>query len=79
MLTKRTNILFDHAFWTQLTVLAKERGISVAELIRLALRKTYFEDNEHQEISRACQSIRLNRKSFGKLDYKDLINDGRKH
>lgn len=79
MLTKRTNILFDKELWNQLTELARIEQVSVGELVRTAVEEKYLEDNRLEKIKRACQSIKAIRKRFkGKIDYKALINYGRK-
>ena len=80
MLTKRTNILFDQHLWNQLTKLSKKQNASVGELIRTAVEEYYeLKDDTQQKIQRACNAIEATRKRVkGKLDYKDLINYGRK-
>jgi len=78
MLTKRTNILFSEQTWSKLTRLAQKRGVSVGELVRDAVHNNYFDDS-HERVKEACESILRNRKRVsGKLDYKALINQGRK-
>lgn len=41
MLTKRAQILFDEKTYTSLEEIADEKGISVGELVRTAVKKTY--------------------------------------
>lgn len=80
MLTKRTNILFDDLLWNQMTQLAKKRKTSVGELVRQAVSEKYLNDDKTERIKKACEAIEKTRKLFkGKIDYKALINYGRKY
>lgn len=80
MLTKRTNILFDEQLWKALTAEAKKRKTSVARLVRKAVEKEYFEDTKWEERRRAFEEIKKIRKiSKTRIDYKALINYGRKY
>lgn len=79
MLTKRTNILFSQRMWQELLALAKKQETSAADLIRNAVAVKYFSADANEGISRAYESILKNRKrATGKVDYKALINDGRR-
>lgn len=79
MLTKRTNILFDQALWNRLAQLAKDMNTSVGKLVRDAVEEKYTEDKNLEKIRKACESIEKHRKVFkGKIDYKALINYGRR-
>ena len=80
MLTKRTNILFDEHLWTELTALAQKQRISVGELIRKAVKEYYdLHDRNTITIQNACAAIESARKQQkGTVDYKALINYGRK-
>ena len=42
--TKRFQILLQPRMWDHLRLLARERGTSVADLIRVAVEKVYFSD-----------------------------------
>ncbi|MBI1961213.1 MAG: hypothetical protein HYS45_00755 [Parcubacteria group bacterium] len=78
MLTKRTNILFSGETWTKLERLARTRGSSVGELVRNAVHESYFDDTR-ERAKEAYESILRNRKRVsGTLDYKALINEGRR-
>lgn len=66
MLTKRTQILFDQQLWTSLMQLAKEKNISVGELVRSAVRERYSEDGKQERIGRAVENILKFRKKYGK-------------
>ncbi len=80
MLNKRTNILFDVELWKQLVRMAKDRQTSVGQLVREAVRKTYFEDERRRQIREAIDEIRRIRPHLkGPLDYKAMINEGRKY
>lgn len=78
MLEKRTNILFDRKLWESLLILARQHGVSVGQLIRDAVKKTYFSEGKDEKISRAFESILANRKKFKSLNYRELIEYGRK-
>ena len=80
MLTKRTNILFDENLWKTLTSEAKKRKSSVGKLVRAAVVKMYAQDEELEKRREAVERIKKIRKiSKGKIDYKELINYGRKY
>lgn len=80
MLIKRTNILFDQKTWEMLTALAQQRGNSVAELVRKAVKKTYFSESEKMAKRQALEKIiSLRKKTKGKINYRQLIEDGRKY
>jgi hypothetical protein len=49
-LIKRTNILFSVDQWQKLTQLAQERESSVGELVRAAVRRTYFSEVEGERM-----------------------------
>ena len=79
MLTKRTNILFSEQTWSKLTRLAQKRGSSVGELVRDAVQDSYFDDKQNDRAAAAYHSIIRHRKRVpGKIDYKELINEGRR-
>ena len=80
MLTKRTNILFDEALWKLLVAQAKKQKTSVGELVRTAARRMYDADQRAVMRKRAGENIRKIRKvEKGRVDYKELINYGRKY
>lgn len=80
MLQKRTNILFDQELWEQITLLAKSRKLFVGQLVKTAVKDQYaLQDITIRKIKKACQAIEsLRPQKKGKLDYKALINYGRK-
>ena len=80
MLTKRTNILFDSNLWEVLTSVARREKSSVGEIVRKAVRKVYTENDYVKRKERAFETIKKFRvRQRGILDYKALINDGRKY
>lgn len=81
MLTKRTNILFDNDLWNLLTTVAEKEKSSVGEIVRRAVKKVYTEQDFKQKRLDAWKTIlRVRPKPFlGKIDYKVLINYGRKY
>lgn len=80
MLQKRTNILFDKKTWQVLQLLAKQQEVSAGELVRKAVKNSYFSKGEiirKKEIFK--EIIALRKKVRAKLDYRQLIEDGRKY
>ena len=80
MLNKRTNILFDQEMWTMLVSLAKEEDTSVGNLVRNAVAKNYMKKSKLLKRKQAIDEILKIRKIIkGKINYKALIEDGRKY
>lgn len=81
MLTKRTQILFDEELWKKISKLAEAKKISVAEYVREAVKKDLAGVKMLEQRRKAIESILKHRpKPFkGKIDYKALINYGRKY
>ncbi len=80
MLTKRTNILFDENLWKALTQEARKRKVSVSKLVREAAEQMYLREKELEQRREALSQIKKIRKiSKGKIDYKELINYGRRY
>ena len=81
MLTKRTNILFEENTWKMLTSLAARQDKSIGELVRIAVKRTYIQDDKKTTRSQVLRTIRKIRPQAlsGKIDYKELINAGRKY
>jgi len=80
MLTKRTNILFDNDLWNLLTSVARREKSSVGEVVRRAISKVYKDtdlEGRKQEAFIAIRKFRVKQK--GIVDYKSLINEGRKY
>lgn len=81
MLQKRTNILFEKEVFQKLERIASKEGISIGELVRRAVKKTYLEEdvkNKRQAIFEEILKIRPQAVK-GKINYKELINYGRKY
>jgi len=80
MLTKRTNILFDENLWKSLTVEASRRKTSVGKLVREAVTKMYLQDEGLEVRKKALEHIlKIRKVSKNRIDYKALINYGRKY
>lgn len=79
MLTKRTNILFEEETWQTLLALAKSREVSVGELVRKAVKTTYLQEAEKTKRMAAAKEIISLRKKQKEINYKELINYGRKY
>lgn len=80
MLTKRTNILFDDDLWKLLTSVAKREKTSVGDVVRSAVKKVYSEEDIIEKRKKAFETIRKVRvRQKGIVDYKALINEGRKY
>lgn len=79
MLNKRVHMLFDNQLWTMLSSLAEAKKTSVAKLVRDAVKTAYVKDAELEERRKVIEEIERIRPHFkGKLDYKAMINYGRK-
>lgn len=80
-LTKRTNIMFDEQMWKILNQIADQRQISVGELIRQTIDQQLIQDHfeKLKQNDYAHQQILKHRKIHKGINYKDLINDGRKY
>lgn len=81
MLTKRTNILFDESQWMLLSLESKKRNISIGKLVRQAVDNTYVSKEKTDRMRRAYDRIMQIRPKpvKGRIDYKELINHGRKY
>jgi len=80
MLTKRTNILFDKEVWNKLVRLAEAKKVSVSNIIRETINDRFEEEDTLKKRRQAFENILKHRpKPYpGKIDYKELINAGRK-
>jgi hypothetical protein len=80
LLTKRASILFDQDLWNLLVATAAKQKISVGDLVRTTMRKVHkdaVEIDQRKQVYEAILAIR--KKQKGKVDYKALINYGRKY
>lgn len=80
MLNKRTHILFDQSMWQMLTNLSIAKRESVGKIVRDAVKTVYMKTDELETRRKAIESILKNRPApaKGKIDYKALINYGRR-
>lgn len=81
MLTRRTNVLFDEADYATLLMFSRERNKTIGELVRQAVKKTYkvkktltANEKAYRMIEKATKEL-----DFSGIDYKALINYGRKY
>lgn len=81
MLTKRVNFLFEEETWKMLQNLSVLEKLSIGELVRKAVKKTYVDKDARRlkQTARAIDEIRKVRKVFKHINYKELINAGRKY
>lgn len=81
MLTKRVNFLFEEETWKMLQDLSVLENLSIGELVRRAVKKTYADkdDARLKRINQACGEIERVRTLQKNIDYKELINAGRKY
>jgi len=79
MLAKRTNILFEEETWTKLVALSQRKEKSVGDLVRLAVRKVYFSDIDINSRARVVDKILKTRKIVKGINYRELIDAGRKY
>jgi len=78
MLTKRANILFDQELWSKLSIVAKQEQTSVGDLVRKAVIKIYIDGNRETEKQMAIDKILVLKPQKVKLNYRALIENGRK-
>lgn len=80
MLNVRAQILFDKTLWNTLRYLSKTKKTSISGLIRQAVKKTYVQSEELETRRKAIESILKHRPApaKGRIDYKALINYGRR-
>lgn len=81
MLNKHAHILFNNQFWVTLKSLAEAKKTSVAKLVREAVTEKYAKETELETKRKAIESILKHRPApvKGRIDYKALINYGRRH
>lgn len=79
MLAKRTNILFEEDMWDKLVMIAQSKNRSVGDLVRTAVYKIYYADRDLERLAKSVSEVRKIRKYIGKVNYKELINAGRKY
>lgn len=82
LLTKRTNVLFDEYDYATLASLSRKKNKTIGELVRLAVKKTYKINKgaltANEKAFRKIKSITKGL-DFSGIDYKVLVNYGRKY
>ena len=81
MLTRRVNFLFEEETLQMLRERAVLEQESVGELVRRAVKKIYEDKGEARlkRIAKACREIEKIRVVQKNINYKELINAGRKY
>ncbi len=79
MLNRRAQILFDKDLWNKLERRAKAQNLSIAKIVRKTLEKEFEQEKQLEQRKQAIDQTLMGRIiSRGKIDYKELINYGRK-
>lgn len=79
MLSTRVNVMFDTKTWDRLKVLARKQNATTSELVRRAVHEQYLSDVAQKRREAFKKILEIRPKPVkGKIDYKELINDGRK-
>lgn len=65
MLVKRTQILFDKQIWNTLADLAKRKNTSIGELVRVAVKEKYEEEDQLRKRKEAVDAILAFREKYG--------------
>lgn len=81
MLNVRAQILFDEALWQILHHLSKAKKTSISNLVRIAVKETYMKTEELETRRKTIENIMKHRPApaKGRIDYKALINYGRRY
>lgn len=81
MLNVRAQILFDETLWQTLHRLSKTKKTSISNLVRIAVKETYMKTEEMETRRKAIESILKHRPLpvKGRIDYKALVNYGRRY
>lgn len=84
MLNRRAHILFEEEEFNLLELLADEKGQSVGELVRQAVQKVYVEPkakelSDREKAFAALKKLQQQTRQKGRVDYKALIEYGRKY
>lgn len=82
-LSKRTHIMLDPAMFSWLQNRAENEQKTIGSLVRQVLEKAYQHDleqikNDRVKAFKAIKKIRSQIHFDGPIDYKELINDGRR-
>lgn len=81
LLTRRTNVLFSEEDYLMLSKLTKNSNKTIGELVRHAVKKTYRHKKELTANEKVFRKIAKITKGidFSGIDYKALVNYGRKY
>jgi len=84
MLNRRAHILFEAEDYQLLEAEAVEKDSSVGELVRLAVKRVYVEPKDGKMEARgkafeALLKFQKKTRQKGRVDYKELIEYGRKY
>lgn len=80
MLNRRTNILLSKDLWNKLIKLSQAEKVSFSEAARRAIDEKYERIKELEKRRKAIDTTLMERLlSKDKIDYKELINYGRKY
>lgn len=79
MLSTRVNIMFDRKIWNRLKAIAQKQSVTTSELVRRAVLDQYLSDIAKKRRRAYEEILAIRPKAVkGKIDYKELINDGRR-
>ncbi len=78
MLSTRVNVMFDKKTWCRLKAIAKKENATTSELVRRAVHDQFLSTTAkvRSEAIKKILGIRP-KPATTKIDYKELINDGR--
>ncbi len=77
----RTNIFFEDQTLRVLKTISRKNKVSVGKLVRTAVREKYVEKDPYEARKKAIEETLRIRPPVSKtpIDYKELINYGRKY
>lgn len=70
--------MFNEELWERLVSYARITNTSVGDLVRRAVEQVYPSVEKQKRINKAYQTILSLRRRHKKIDYKELINYGRR-
>lgn len=79
MLSTRVNVMFDHRTWSHLKKIAHARKRTASDLVREAVHDCYLTNVTKQRKKAIKHILAIRPKPVAStIDYKALINEGRK-
>lgn len=79
MLSTRVNVMFNRRSWERLKTIAKKQSCTTSELVRRAVNDQYLSKTSLERIQAFEDILAIRPKpSTTRIDYKALINEGRK-